>query len=941
MFIDLKKNRIDGLLNIEKANRIIKLLQKENGNFIAIGRTEKEVEALYDLRTGLLWEATQNDIICYEILDYNIETSSLDIDLWELPEKEILIEFAKTKDCPLRSKRKWRLFGKYNWWTSTYECIVLDKAWVGERCSEGYTLLINQQLKQADIFFNTVIENNWYLSAIKTHEPLEWKLETIDLNEKISALSQSPEVSEIQLENLDYNRLRQPKLEPSWWQDPNKGLWELWGNSEEKLKESGLRSRNPELDLKDQPIAIDFGTSGTVVAYSEQGKHRLLRVGLKDFYSPPKSADYENPTVLEFLDIEAMLAAWHKNAYRPEVLWDQVRCSHEAKAALDSSDGDSKKVSSVLTHLKQWVLRNDDAPQVRITDQLKSFEHELVSAEQTLNPVKGEQLQVRENYPFDPVELYAWFLGMSINWRQRGLFLHYHMTFPVKYTQKIRNRILAAFRRGLLRSLPETLSDQAFADFSVEERHSEPVAYAIAALHTSEIEPTDKGIAYAVFDFGGGTTDFDYGLYRWATEEEEDKDGTEEVFEQFGTGGDPFLGGEHLLANLAFEAFKHNLPTCREHHIVFTQPEDANGFPGSEMLIDRSHIASTNSYRIMSQLRPLWETGQLEDNTGRIRLDLLNREGEEIDCEFILDQERLSDFLSRRILRGVINFFSGLKGAFANNLPEQCYLLLGGNSCRSPFVANIFNVVEELNHSDKDELLLGEQELLEVTLDYSSPLLGNIANALVKSIHSDKDEWLLGEQELLEETLDDSDEEPSHQLKQQIQAGFKHIFPEQMPSWKIIQPLEADKENPESKPTAKTGVAWGLLTLRPGSPIKVINHAVEKNDSGDAPFAWFVGSVRRRQFHPSIKANEAWDEWVELGKPREGVFPLVYTREAAAEGKQPGQAGLKFRDIKLAGFTQGSRLYARIIGSNQIEVCTAKDQSTLHESDNLHEIVLN
>lgn len=907
MFIDLNtaiEVYLPQKINKDKSVELIELLNKENNGFIGIGRTNDDIEAFYDLKTGLIWEAIKHPSKTYKIGDNSLDeiiskTAHLNITTWELPSKTKFVKFITNKNCPLRAGNKWRLLNECEWLTKK-GCIDADDRYLLEDETEtGHVLLTNSILKDPETFVNTAIKHYWYFYVIKDGTVPNWDLEQIDLNRQISLLVKSNIT--LELENLDYIRLRQPKLEPSWWQDHNKGLWELWGNSETKLKELGFRARNPELDIQDQPIAIDFGTSSTVVAYSKQGKNRLLRVGLKDFYSTPKAKDYENPTVLEFIDIEAMLSAWQKNVYRPEVLWDQVRCSHEAKSALDGSDGDSAKVSSVLTHLKQWVLKNDNAPKVRLIDQLKGFEHELVSAERTLNPVKGQRLQVTEDYPFDPLELYAWFLGMSINWRQRGIFLQYYMTFPVKYTQEIRNRILASFRRGLLRSIPETLSDEAFDNFSVEERHSEPAAYAIAALHTSEIEPTDQGVAYAVFDFGGGTTDFDYGLYRWATEDEEDEDGTEEVFEQFGTGGDPFLGGEHLLENLAYETFKHNLQTCREKHIVFTQPEDADGFSGSEMLVDSSRIARTNSYRIMSLLRPLWEAGELENSSGRIRLDLLSRENEETDCELSFDQEILKDFLSQRILRGVVNFFSGLNDAFENRLPKEFYLILGGNSCRSPFVAEIFEAAVKLNQTD---------------------------------------DLLLGERELLEEHLEDMDVETSlSNVEQQIQTELQQIFTQQMPIWSLIQPLEADTDHPDSKPTAKTGVAWGLLTLKPGSPIKIINHAVDRANS-DAPFTWFVGSIRRRKFQPEIKANEAWGDWVELGKPREGVFPLAYTQEAATEGKKPEQISLKYKDIQLSGITQGNRLYARIIGSNKIEVCTAKDQDSLREPDNSHEILL-
>ena len=49
--------------------------------------------------------------------------------------------------------------------------------------------------------------------------------------------------------------------------------------------------------------------------------------------------------------------------------------------------------------------------------------------------------------------------------------------------------------------------DERFNDFSVEELASEPAAFAAAALERLEIEPEDGGVSYAVFDFGGGTTD--------------------------------------------------------------------------------------------------------------------------------------------------------------------------------------------------------------------------------------------------------------------------------------------------------------------------------------------------------------------------------------------------------------------------------------------------
>lgn len=73
---------------------------------------------------------------------------------------------------------------------------------------------------------------------------------------------------------------------------------------------------------------------------------------------------------------------------------------------------------------------------------------------------------------------------------------------------------------------------------------------------------------YSVFDFGGGTTDFDFGIYSEPTDRK-DKRRFDYVIEHFGAGGDKFLGGENLLELLAFEVFKKNKKVLLEKGIQF------------------------------------------------------------------------------------------------------------------------------------------------------------------------------------------------------------------------------------------------------------------------------------------------------------------------------------------------------------------------------------
>ena len=490
---------------------------------------------------------------------------------------------------------------------------------------------------------------------------------------------------------MDYRSVRLPKLEAAAFTDVNKGIWEFWGLDAAMLKQAGMIARNPELDVKKFNVAIDFGTSSTVVALDNNGKSELLRVGVKDYYEAAKPSHYENPTVLEFKDYTDFLSAWQSKAYRPEVRWDSVRASHEAQNNFRDNQGDANVVASILPKMKQWALRQNQDTRLKIID-TQGVEFELAPLKPT-NPVKGQLLSVSNQDAFDPIELYAWFLGMNINWRARGLFVKYYMTFPVDYPKEVKESILASFRRGLHRSMPEPFarSNKFQQEFSLKELATEPAAYAASALDMFDIKPTAKGVAYSVFDFGGGTTDFDYGYYRTATSEEEDNDGTERVLEHIGKQGDKFLGGENLLENLAFITFNDNIAVCRSNKIAFTRPLDASSTPDSELLNDKTKAAQTNSILLMAKLRSFWESGDYKAATGGIEsIELLNRDGNKVRCELKIDAKQLDAFLTERIEKGIVSFFLGIKEAFGQNLPSSIHILLAGNSSRSKWVKDYF-----------------------------------------------------------------------------------------------------------------------------------------------------------------------------------------------------------------------------------------------------------
>lgn len=642
--------------------------------------------------------------------------------------------------------------------------------------------------------------------------------------------------------------------------DPEQGVWELWGTEAAELKRMELVARDPGRDVRRHAVAIDFGTSSTVVAMdTTSGARELLRIGVRDFRETIKPSHFENPTMLECLDFKAFAAAWGDCAYRPALDWDWMRAAHEAQTDFRNNPGDTGVLARILPRLKQWAFRSSEQRRVVMTD-AKGHEVEL-PAHTERNPVRGQPLAVSSADPFDPVELYAWYLGMAINWRGRGLFLKYYLSFPVKYERGVKERILASFRRGLQRSLPASLIEhhpQVLNEFEVNDLASEPAAYAAAALPHLGIEPTDAGVPYAVFDFGGGTSDFDFGLLRWATAAEEAK-GYEQVFEHLASSGDNALGGENLLEHLVYESFKHNLEVLRKERIQFTLPLQAPAFAGSEAFLAPTQAAQTNTIMLAAKLRPFLE-GDGAKLDSPIKLNLIDANDQKKNCELVLDAKALDALLAQRIRGGVEAFLAELaklRSELPANAPIQ--LLLAGNGCRSRHIQALF--------------------------DSEGPLWGELLTA---------------------------------------------AFGESLPDIVVHAPLPMDADNPYA-PTTKTGVALGLLHLVPGENTLQLNHLKSRHD-GQAPFAWFVGRLRRKRFEPSVAPGAAYQTWQALGPLQEGVFNLfVTTSPRAHTGLPEGHPELKKHRLDFPAAPADAVLFARATGPHTLELAAAADAAALED----------
>ncbi|WQY65556.1 hypothetical protein E5L61_00295 [Helicobacter pylori] len=464
----------------------------------------------------------------------------------------------------------------------------------------------------------------------------------------------------------------------------------------EKNKEMNFYARSSLKDLNKGVVAIDFGTKSTTASYMDKnGDYRLLSIGgLADDASPTK---FENPTIMEFRCKENFLNAYKALDYRPFTEHNDMEVAHEAQKNAPGVKGND--LYRFFSKLKQWAGA-DEKQNFRDLEEdfsLESFTHCT---------------------DFNPIEIYAYYIGRCINNMHNGVFLKYFLSYPIKYEKHQAEKIRESFERGLKKSLLRHVFDdeKTAKTFKVELKASEPCAYAISALKSYgffKSEKLDKPIYYGVFDFGGGTTDFDFG--KW---EKSANPKFAYKMTHFSSGGDKYLGGENLLELLAWEAYAKNFQELKAKDIVIAKPNydriDTQRF-GSFM--QNSREARLNLQTIASNLRPFLENldadiiEAIEENEEfniegfekDFKAMLLDRNGVEAECDLKVDCKELLNLLKDKINEGVANFFAGFSKVMAENIDDQCWafhIFLGGNASRSVLVKQVFENAKEKQLKD-------------------------------------------------------------------------------------------------------------------------------------------------------------------------------------------------------------------------------------------------
>ncbi|MGL2408646.1 hypothetical protein ACOWME_02495 [Helicobacter pylori] len=638
-------------------------------------------------------------------------------------------------------------------------------------------------------------------------------------------------------------------------------------------KEMDFYARSSLKDLNKGVVAIDFGTKSTTASYmDETGTYRLLSIGgLVDDANPTK---FENPTIVEFRYRKKFITGYDALDHRPFTEHNDIEVAHEAQKSAAGVKGND--LYRFFSKLKQWAGADEKQ---NFRDLIEDFPLESFT----------------NCTDFNPIEIYAYYIGRSINNMHNGVFLKYFLSYPIKYEKHQAEKIRESFERGLKKSLPRHVFDdeKTAKTFKVELRASESCAYAISALKSYgffKSEKLDKPVYYGVFDFGGGTTDFDFG--KW-----EKSANPKFLYKMthFSSGGDKYLGGENLLELLAWETYAKNFQTLKEKDVVIAKPNydriDTQRF-GSFM--QNSREARLNLQTIASQLRPFLEKldadiieaieeneeFEIEGFEKEFKVQLFDRNGNEVEEDgFRVDCKELLNLLKDKINESVANFFAGFSKVMAENIDNQCrafHIFLGGNASRSVLVKQAFENAKE-------------KQLKDYQQKTSKDDFKFIIYEPLGTEKSDK--------QILELTGEDISKIP-----------------------------------PYLKPTCKTGVAFGLLESRPKAG------GIERPSISSNPmFKYDLGIEIEGKFHAKIHRDSLKPNEYQIFQTKEewGGFDELEIRYSDKALANTNTLNIQDTQMIFIALEEVEEVDVKVccVDSQSIKVGLFKDDQLIYESE--------
>jgi len=457
-----------------------------------------------------------------------------------------------------------------------------------------------------------------FLQKEKDGVRLEWeRLKQSKKAEKLfeeSTFSKIVKLEKEQIEELketlykcDYERASLKRYDKSILFPPN-GHWDLWkyvqynNTPEDKLPAGKLwanvskemiyaRNAADDIAFTAETVAIDFGTKSTTVAQVDSENH-IVTVLIGEYASTGEFGEsaYENPTILKFIHYKNFIDSYNSAEGRPETKFTDLSASYIAEKSFRERilAKEGTDVYSYHYQMKQWAYDN-------------AFEPLIFDKERQRIKIKPYR-EIKEE-DFDPIEIYAYLVGLNVvNMRSKKICTRYLLSYPPSYSKETCEKIRKSFEKGIKKAIPvEAQKTTLFQkNFSVQLWQSEPAAYAVCAIKEFGIVKKYGAapVFCGVYDLGGGTVDYHFGLFSGGVPPYR--------YEGLQNGGNARLGCENILEELAYKIYSENKESLFSKGIRYEYPHLYPENLQDLRYTSNSRQAKLNTLGMIDGLRDLW-----------------------------------------------------------------------------------------------------------------------------------------------------------------------------------------------------------------------------------------------------------------------------------------------------------------------------------------------
>jgi hypothetical protein len=434
-------------------------------------------------------------------------------------------------------------------------------------------------------------------------------------------------------------------------------------SSEKEVVPPEVVRRDPHIDVQQAWVAIDLGMKSTVCAIGDGDKHEFIRIGA---HSEVKLAmDYEVPSAVMFNHLPRTVKAWRDRVILPLTQWGDLYVGNAVAERLAVHGKErAQRMKSTVPELGALPARLERGDKISICG--RSDLDATATIQPPAPPIIDEE-GIGPDDPFDPLELFAYYLGLHCNERRRGIFLRYAVGMPTGWPKDRRQQVLVQVRRGLLRSLPAGMVE--FDDtntLQVVDAGPNVLSFAVYAFKVFGIQPKgEEPVAFVSIDAGASETSVLCGQYRNGTPDEAAA-GQERVVEHVEPAILPELGGEVLLHRLAYKVYAASAVAMKTNDIPFELPLGEEPLEGAENRLVSSLDAQTNVLLFKDAVRSILE--KVGPTPVPDQIQLFSSDGNVRDVRIMIDRAALAEWLRGQLSEAAVN----IKSAIDQGLDQVC-----------------------------------------------------------------------------------------------------------------------------------------------------------------------------------------------------------------------------------------------------------------------------